>query len=84
MRILLSLIRKNSRLVSTTGYTSRELNQIRGNKKYKNGRDFYMVGGMGHTSSVALGYSLFSHKQTVCMDGDGYILMHLEHFLFSV
>ena len=31
-------------------------------KKYKifKGKDFYMVGGMGHTSSVALGYSLFS------------------------
>ena len=25
---------------------------------FKNSKDFYMVGGMGHTSSVALGYSL--------------------------
>ena len=27
--------------------------------------DFYMVGGMGHTSMVALGYSLGSKKQFV-------------------
>tara|TARA_B110000027_G_C16053929_1_gene271274 strand:- start:665 stop:1084 length:420 start_codon:yes stop_codon:yes gene_type:complete len=36
-----------------------------------------MVGGMGHTSSVALGYSLFSKKKTICIDGDGSFLMHL-------
>ena len=36
-----------------------------------------MVGGMGHTASVALGYSLSSKKKTVCVDGDGSFLMHL-------
>ena len=78
LRILLSLIKKNSRLVSTTGYTSRELNQIRGNKKYKNGRDFYMVGGMGHASSVALGLSILKkNQQVICIDGDGSLIMHL-------
>ena len=29
-----------------------------------------MVGGMGHTSSVALGYS-FNRNKTICVDGDG-------------
>ena len=48
-------------------------------KKYKlfKNKDFYMVGGMGHTSSVSLGYSLFSKKKTICLDGDGSFLMHL-------
>ena len=36
-----------------------------------------MVGGMGHTSSVALGYSLSSRNKTICIDGDGSLLMHL-------
>ena len=36
-----------------------------------------MVGGMGHTSSVALGYSLSTNKKTICIDGDGSFLMHL-------
>ena len=30
-----------------------------------------MVGGMGHTSSVALGYSISTNKKTICVDGDG-------------
>ena len=32
---------------------------------------------MGHTASVALGYSLSSKKKTICIDGDGSFLMHL-------
>ena len=35
------------------------------------------VGGMGHTTSVALGYSLSSKKDVICIDGDGSLLMHL-------
>ena len=48
-------------------------------EKYKinNSKDFYMVGGMGHTSSVALGYALSNNNKTVCIDGDGSFLMHL-------
>ena len=40
-------------------------------------QDFYMVGGMGHSASVALGYALHSNKSTYCLDGDGSVLMHL-------
>ena len=36
-----------------------------------------MVGGMGHASSVALGYSLNNKKNIICIDGDGSFLMHL-------
>ena len=32
---------------------------------------------MGHCSMIALGYSLFSKKQVLCLDGDGSMLMHL-------
>ena len=51
------------------------------NKLYK-GKDFYMVGGMGHSLSVSLGISLQSKNKVVCLDGDGSILMHLGS-LFS-
>ncbi len=74
---LLNLINKTTRLISTTGYTSRELNQIRLKNKKVKGKDFYMVGGMGLTSSLALGYSINSNKQVVCLDGDGSMIMHL-------
>ena len=68
---------KNLKIFSTTGYTSRELHQIRILNKNKN-FDFYNVGGMGHTSSIALGYSIKSkNKNILCIDGDGSILMHM-------
>ncbi len=66
-----------TKIISTTGYTSRELMQIRNDMRIKNGRDFYMVGGMGHSSSVTLGLANFSKKKIFCLDGDGSILMHL-------
>ena len=73
----LRLIPNKSKIISTTGYTSRELMGLREKQKNKKGKDFYMVGGMGHSSSVALGYALNSKKQIFCLDGDGSILMHL-------
>ena len=77
LKTLLHTIEKNTKIISSTGYNSRELMYLRDKYKIKNSSDFYMVGGMGHTSSVALGYSLFSKKKTICIDGDGSFLMHL-------
>jgi len=74
---LLKKIKKGTKLISTTGYTSRELFQIRKNKNFKIGKDFYMVGGMGHSLMVSLGYSMNKNNETICLDGDGALLMHL-------
>ena len=46
---------------------------IRRKYNIKNSDDFYMIGGMGHTTSVALGYSLFSKNKTICIDGDVFV-----------
>ena len=77
LKTLLLTIKKNTKIISSTGFNSRELMYLRNKFKITNGRDFYMVGGMGHTASVALGYSLSSKKDVVCIDGDGSLLMHL-------
>ena len=77
IRELLKSIPQESKIISTTGYTSRELMEIRKETSSKKGKDFYMVGGMGHSSSVAAGYALSSKKKVFCLDGDGSILMHL-------
>lgn len=77
IEIILDNISKNDKIISTTGYTSRELFQIRKNKKKKKGKDFYMVGGMGHSASLSIGAGLNSKKKIICLDGDGSILMHL-------
>ena len=77
LKNLLENLKKETRIFSSTGYNSRELIHLRDKIKSKNSKDFYMVGGMGHTTSVALGYSLFKKNQTICIDGDGSLLMHL-------
>ena len=77
LKNLLKNLNKNTKIISSTGYTSRELMYLRKKYKYKHGKDFYMVGGMGHASSVALGYSLSTKNKTICIDGDGSLLMHL-------
>ena len=77
LKTLLETLDKNTKIISSTGYNSREILYLRNKYKIKNSSDFYMVGGMGHTASVALGYSLSNKKKTICIDGDGSFLMHL-------
>jgi phosphonopyruvate decarboxylase len=77
LKNLLQNFRPKTRVISSTGYTSRELIYLRNKHQFVNGKDFYMVGGMGHTSAVALGYSLSKKNSTICIDGDGSLLMHL-------
>ena len=77
LKTLLQNIPINSKIISSTGYNSREIMYLRDKYKLNKTKNFYMVGGMGHTSSVALGYSLFSKNKTICIDGDGSFLMHL-------
>jgi phosphonopyruvate decarboxylase len=74
---ILENINNNDKIISTTGYTSRELFQLRKTNKLNKGKDFYMVGGMGHSSMVALGVSLKSKNNVICLDGDGSLLMHM-------
>ena len=77
LKNLLESLGKNTRIISSTGYNSRELIYLKKKYKFKNTKNFYMVGGMGHTMSVALGYSLSTKQKTICIDGDGSLLMHL-------
>lgn len=79
---LLNIIEKKTKIISTTGHTSRSLMKARLNNKLQKGKDFYMVGGMGYALSVSLGMSLQSKKKIICLDGDGSILMHMGS-LFS-
>jgi phosphonopyruvate decarboxylase len=76
----LELIINNSSIdslfVSTTGKTSRELNELLLNSKVKNA--FFTIGGMGHCSSIALGLHFAQpEKEIYCFDGDGAVQMHL-------
>jgi phosphonopyruvate decarboxylase len=76
IKFLLTIIDKKTKIISTTGYSSREIYKIRKNKNFKKGKDFYMIGGMGHSGMVSLGVSLNKKNQVICIDGDGSLLMH--------
>jgi phosphonopyruvate decarboxylase len=73
---LLSQLKQSVKIISTTGFTSRELEKIKKDKHY-NTECFYMIGGMGHAAMVTLGATLKSSKKIICLDGDGSLLMHL-------
>ena len=78
IKILLSHLKKSDIIVSTTGMTSRELDEIRGKTKNKSNADFLTVGGMGHASQIALGIAITNkQRRIVCIDGDGAAIMHM-------
>ena len=78
LKIILNELGDNSIIVSTTGKTSREIFEIRDQNKESHEQDFLTVGSMGHCSSIALGIALSKPKnRTVCVDGDGAMIMHM-------
>tara|TARA_B110000008_G_C16945084_1_gene554089 strand:+ start:342 stop:1475 length:1134 start_codon:yes stop_codon:yes gene_type:complete len=65
-------------VVSTTGMASRELFEYRKKLSQGHEKDFLTVGGMGHSSQIALGVSIAKKNRNVyCIDGDGSLLMHM-------
>lgn len=78
IRELCFQIKSKTYLVSNTGYASRELDKTLKEINNKHIKPFYMIGGMGHTSMLALSNALNKNKyNTICLDGDGSIIMHL-------
>ncbi len=74
---LIKNINKKTKIISSVGFNSRELFFIRKREKIKNGKDFLMVGGMGHTAMTALSISKYVKSKVICLDGDGSFIMHL-------
>lgn len=77
LEVLLGELGERDLIVSTTGKTSREIFEIREARGQGHENDFLTVGGMGHTSSIALGMSLGCGANVWCIDGDGSFLMHM-------
>lgn len=72
------LLPEKAAIVSTTGKISRELYEYRDAKEQSHKTDFYTVGSMGCSTSIALGIALQKkHSQILVLDGDGAALMHL-------
>ena len=76
IQIILQNINDDMKIFSTTGKTSRELYELRvtrGEKPY----DFYTIGSMGCSPSIALGFALNSKLKTIVIDGDGALIMQM-------
>jgi phosphonopyruvate decarboxylase len=69
-------------LVTTTGFTSREMFELREALGQSHDNDFLTVGSMGHCSSIALGIAMSRRldQPVLCLDGDGAALMHMGSF----
>lgn len=73
INIITKKIPNDGFIVSTTGYTSRELY----NSSFDKEKCFLTVGSMGYANSIALGIALKKpNKKIFCFDGDGALLMH--------
>eukprot|EP00462_Mataza_sp_D1_P016908 CAMPEP_0175173276 /NCGR_PEP_ID=MMETSP0087-20121206/31952_1 /TAXON_ID=136419 /ORGANISM="Unknown Unknown, Strain D1" /LENGTH=382 /DNA_ID=CAMNT_0016464547 /DNA_START=59 /DNA_END=1207 /DNA_ORIENTATION=- len=65
-------------IVGSTGFTSRELYEVRVALEQGHARDFLTVGSMGHATSIALGIATSKpSRQVITLDGDGACLMHM-------
>ncbi len=73
----LKYVKSDDILIATTGKTSRELYLLQ-KKSKKDHSDLFVVGGMGHASSIALGVLKKSkNKRVFLLDGDGALIMHM-------
>lgn len=64
--------------VSTTGFASRELYELREKREEGHEREFLTVGSMGHAGSIAMGIAVAKpSRQVFCLDGDGGFMMHM-------
>jgi phosphonopyruvate decarboxylase len=75
--IIFKNITKNTKLITSTGYNSREAINHDSDKIKK----LYLVGGMGHTFCIAYSLSLYEKNKVICIDGDGSFFMHLGSFV---
>lgn len=77
LNCVLNKISKETTIVSTTGYTSRQLLQTRIALNQSSENDFLVIGGMGHAISIATGLATTNtQKRVLCIDGDGSLSMH--------
>ena len=74
---LLKNVNKKTKLISSVGFNSRELFFLRKREKINNGKDFLLVGGMGHTAMTALSMTKYIKSEVICIDGDGSFIMHM-------
>eukprot|EP01006_Ploeotia_vitrea_P047483 TRINITY_DN67133_c5_g1_i1.p2 TRINITY_DN67133_c5_g1~~TRINITY_DN67133_c5_g1_i1.p2 ORF type:complete len:306 (-),score=171.33 TRINITY_DN67133_c5_g1_i1:894-1811(-) len=78
LRVLVNTFGKWDVVVGTTGFTSRELYELRDELGQDHRTDFLCVGSMGYASSIGFGIALAKpSRQVFCLDGDGAAMMQM-------
>lgn len=83
-QIMKDAVQPGDAVISTTGYASREVYEIREKLGQSHDADFLTVGSMGHSVAIAHGIAMAQPERTVwCLDGDGASLMHMGNMAIS-
>ncbi|MBR3348517.1 MAG: phosphonopyruvate decarboxylase [Solobacterium sp.] len=83
IRTILTHVKENDLIVSTTGKISREVYEQSDIVLGGHTKSFLTVGGMGHASMIAYGIAVKRNdKHVICMDGDGAVMMHMGSLAF--
>lgn len=78
IKIVLDYMPEDTVYVATTGRATRELYNLREERRESHEYDFLNVGSMGHAASVAAGLALAKQqRRIVCLDGDSAVIMHM-------
>lgn len=78
IRTLVDTIDYSDIVLSTTGFTSRELFEICNTSERGHENNFYNVGSMGHIGAIGLEVALQKKNRRVyILDGDGALIMHM-------
>jgi len=78
LRIILDQQQNSDILVSSTGFLSREIYELRESANKSHKTDFLTVGSMGHSPAIALGIALEKpNRQIFNIEGDGSFIMHM-------
>ena len=80
IKIIMNKIDIDTLIISTTGYTSRELFEYRESTKRDHFKSFYNIGSMGCASSIGLGIALNRKERVVIFDGDAAAIMQMGAF----
>ena len=74
---IVNKISLDSKILSTTGKTSRELYEICNKNLRGHHNNFYNVGSMGHVNAIGLEIAINNKNKVYILDGDGSIIMHM-------
>ncbi len=81
IKMIMQNLNNDEIIVSSTGFVSREVFELRNSRKKDHHKSFYNIGSMGCASSIGLSIALQKPRtRVIVFDGDGAIIMQMGAF----